>query len=92
MGKTFNEVELDRIIEMAWEDRTPFDAIYLQFQLKEDEVKQLMKKNLKFKSYILWRKRVESCQTKHAKKRLEDINRFKCSRQRVISQNKVSKR
>ena len=61
--------EIDRIIEMAWEDRTPFDAIQLQFGLSEAEVKQLMKRELKFKSYVLWRERVENCQTKHSKKR-----------------------
>ena len=43
-----SESNIDRIIEMSWEDRTPFDAIFLQFQLREDEVKKLMKKELKF--------------------------------------------
>ena len=84
--------EIDRIIEMAWEDRTPFDAIFNQFGLREDEVKALMKKKLNLKSYQNWRKRVEWCKTKHAKKRIEEIKRFKCNRQRVISQNKISKR
>ena len=73
----FSDEDINRIIEMAWEDRTPFDAITFQFGLKEDEVKALMKKNLKFSSYKLWRKRVENCQTKHAKKRVSTINRFK---------------
>ncbi|PAM93199.1 TIGR03643 family protein [Flavobacterium sp. IR1] len=88
----FSTLELDRIIEMAWEDRTTFDAIRFQFNLSEADVKALMKKELKFSSYKLWRKRVENCKTKHAAKRLSEIDRFKCSRQRAISNNKISKR
>jgi uncharacterized protein (TIGR03643 family) len=88
----FSEDEINRIIEMAWEDRTPFDAITFQFGLKEDDVKALMKKTLKFSSYKLWRKRVESCQTKHLKKRISEINRFKSKAQRTITSNKISKR
>ncbi len=84
--------DIDRIIEMAWEDRTPFDAIEYQFGLREDEVKALMKSQLKFSSYKLWRRRVETCSTKHAKTRLPEINRFKCTMQRDISFNKISKR
>lgn len=86
------DAHTDRIIEMAWEDRTPFEAIHYQFGLSEDNVKALMKKTLKFSSYTLWRNRVENCHTKHAKKRNADINRFKCNRQRAISSNKISKR
>lgn len=89
---SFSALELDRIIEMAWEDRTTFDAIKFQFNLSEADVKALMKKELKFSSYKLWRKRVENCNTKHAAKRPAEIARFKCSRQRVISNNKISKR
>jgi uncharacterized protein (TIGR03643 family) len=85
-------VAIDRIIEMAWEDRTPFDAIQFQFGLAESDVKALMKKELKFSSYKLWRKRVENCKTKHLAKRLEGIDRFKCKLQRAISNNKISKR
>jgi len=84
--------EIDRVIEMAWEDRTPFDAIFSQFGLREADVKALMKKELKFSSYRLWRERVESCSTKHAKKRVEGIDRFKCNLQRSITNNKISKR
>ncbi len=85
-------IQIDRIIEMAWEDRTPFEAIEFQFGLKEADVKVLMQQQLKFNSYILWRKRVENCQTKHAKMRSQEIGRFRCNRQRAISQNKISKR
>ena len=90
--KEFNEVDTDRIIEMAWEDRTPFDAIKFQFGLGEDDVKHLMKTKLKFKSYILWRERVESCKTKHTSKRNDNINRFKSASQKQITNNKISKR
>ncbi len=84
---------LDRIIEMAWEDRTPFEAIEFQFGLPEKEVIKLMRKELKRSSFNLWRKRVNSgVSKKHAKKRSAAIGRFKCSRQRAISNNKISKR
>jgi uncharacterized protein (TIGR03643 family) len=86
------EIQIDRIIEMAWEDRTPFDAIKFQFGLAEADVKALMKRELKFSSYKLWRERVENCKTKHSKTRVEGIDRFKCSLQRNISNNKISKR
>jgi uncharacterized protein (TIGR03643 family) len=89
---TLSEVEIDRIIEMAWEDRTTFDAIKTQFGLSEAEVKKLMKKELKFSSYKLWRERVENCKTKHAKTRNPEIDRFKCNLQRTITHNKISKR
>ncbi len=81
---------IDRIIEMAWEDRTPFEAIRVQFGLKEDEVRSLMKKQLRFKSYILWRKRVENGNAKHKAKRNPEIERFKANRQRSISGNKIT--
>jgi uncharacterized protein (TIGR03643 family) len=87
-----DDIAIDRIIEMAWEDRTPFDAIKFQFGLAEADVKALMKKELKFSSYKLWRKRVENCKTKHIAKRAEGIDRFKCKLQRAISNNKMSKR
>ena len=84
--------DINRVIEMAWEDRTPFDAIKFQFGLLEADVKALMKKELKFSSYKLWRERVENCKTKHAKKRINGIDRFKCNLQRSITNNKISKR
>jgi uncharacterized protein (TIGR03643 family) len=88
----FSMVELDRMIEMAWEDRTTFDAIKFQFNLTEADVKALMKKELKFSSYRLWRERVEYCKTKHLSRRIEGIDRFKSSSQRSIFNNKISKR
>lgn len=89
----FTERELDRIIEMAWEDRTPFEAIEFQFKIPEKDVIRLMRSNLKESSFKRWRKRVNSgVSQKHLKKRNPEINRFKCSRQRAISGNKISKR
>jgi uncharacterized protein (TIGR03643 family) len=90
--ENLSDIQIDRIIEMAWEDRTPFDAIKFQFGLTEADVKALMKKELKFSSYKLWRERVENCKTKHVSKRVEGIDRFKCKLQRAISNNKISKR
>lgn len=92
LTEEFSLIEIDRIIEMAWEDRTPFDAIKFQFGINEAEVKILMRKQLKFSSYKLWRTRVENGKTKHTKKRIKGIERFKCSLQRVITLNKTSKR
>jgi len=87
------QLDTDRIIEMAWEDRTPFEAIELQFNLSESEVIGLMRKELKRSSFNLWRKRVNSgVSQKHAKIRSENMIRFKCSLQRTISMNKISKR
>ncbi|HLO82261.1 MAG TPA: TIGR03643 family protein [Chitinophagaceae bacterium] len=85
--------DTDRIIEMAWEDRTPFEAIHAQFGISEAEVITLMRRSLKRSSFNLWRKRVNSgVSQKHLAKRDPDIRRFKCSRQRAISMNKISKR
>jgi len=93
MSKDFTERELDRIIEMAWEDRTPFEAIEFQFGLHEKEVIKVMRGHLKRRSFNLWRKRVNSgVSQKHLKKRNSEIDRFKCSRQKNISGNKISKR
>jgi uncharacterized protein (TIGR03643 family) len=87
------EREIDRVIEMAWEDRTPFEAIEFQFGLPEAEVIKLMRSELKQRSFKNWRKRVNSgVSQKHLKKRSVDVTRFKCSRQRSISNNKISKR
>ena len=90
---TLSIVDTDRIIEMAWEDRTPFEAIEFQFALSEMEVVSLMRKNLKRSSFNLWRKRTHSgVSQKHLAKRNPDITRFKCTLQKSISMNKISKR
>ena len=89
----FTEQELDRIIEMAWEDRTPFEAISFQFDLPEKEVIKIMRSNLKNSSFKRWRKRVNSgVSQKHLYKRSSEVTLFKCSRQKAISGNKISKR
>jgi len=93
MKKEFNLEQIDRIIEMAWEDRTPFEAIEFQFGITESEVIEVMRTELKPSSFRLWRKRVNSgVSQKHLMKRSSEIDRFKCSRQRTISHNKISKR
>lgn len=88
----FTPEDKDRIIEMAWEDRTPFEAIELQFGLKEKEVITFMRANSKASSFRMWRKRMARRSTKHLALRNQNVNRFKCSRQRSISVNKISKR
>lgn len=84
--------QIDRIIEMAWEDRTPFEAITYQFQLSEQEVIELMRKEMKQSSFKMWRKRVQGRATKHQKLRVFIKGRFKCSRQKQITHNSISKR
>ncbi len=79
---------LNRIIEMAWEDRTPFDIIYKEFDINQNELERLMRNNLKPSSFKLWRKRVSGRKTKHIAKRNNQIDRHKCDRQGKL----VSKR
>mgnify|MGYP001376704297 FL=1 len=74
---SLTKFDINRIIEMAWEDRTTFDSIKYQFGLKEQDVKELMRKNLKPSSYKLWRKRVYGRKTKHLSKRNFVIGRHK---------------
>jgi uncharacterized protein (TIGR03643 family) len=92
MPNNLTEIEMDRVIEMAWEDRTSFEAIQFQFGLSEMETKALMRSQLKRKSYELWRKRVTNRKTKHEKLRNFTEGRFKCKLQRQITNNKISKR
>lgn len=85
MVHNLSEEVIDRVIEMAWEDRTPFEAILFQFNMNEKEVIQLMRKTLKPSSFRLWRKRVNSgVSKKHLKKRNPEIQRFKSSMQRQV--------
>ncbi len=87
-----DDQDVDRIIEMAWEDRTPFDAIAFQFSLPEKEVIALMRQEMKKSSFKMWRARVQGRSTKHAKKRTFSEGRHKCSRQKQITHNKIAKR
>ena len=96
MGKNkfenLSDRDINRIIEMAWEDRTTFDAIKSQFSISEKEVIMLMQRELKLSSWKMWRTRVQGRKTKHQKLRNFAEGRHKCSRQRSISMNKISKR
>jgi uncharacterized protein (TIGR03643 family) len=74
--------DIDRVIQMAWEDRTSFDAIQTQFALNEAEVIKLMRAELKRSSFEMWRKRVTGRKTKHAAQRPAEVTRFKSSDQK----------
>lgn len=76
-----NQEQRSRIIEMAWEDRTPFEAIEHNFKLSESQVIRLMRTSLKPSSFKLWRKRVSGRKTKHLKLRSEKVSRFRCPTQ-----------
>ena len=78
----FTQAQTDRIIQMAWEDRTTFDAINEQFGLQPGEVIKLMRANLKTSSFKLWRKRTDGRNTKHLAKRNFTVGRHKCPDQR----------
>ena len=75
-------IDIDRVIEMCWEDRTPFESIQHQFGLKEEDAIKIMRNNLKPKSFKVWRKRVSGRKTKH--KELNDSTRFKSTHKRKL--------
>jgi uncharacterized protein (TIGR03643 family) len=75
-----SEREIDRIIEMAWEDRTPFEAIFFQFGIKENEVRKIMRTHMKESSFKMWRERVKGRKTKHGK--TNTSTRFKSKNQK----------
>ena len=79
--KNFTESELSRIVEMAWEDRTPFEAIERSFSLNEAAVIRVMRKQIKPSSFRLWRQRVTSRKTKHLMLRSPDVSRGYCATQ-----------
>jgi uncharacterized protein (TIGR03643 family) len=84
--------DVNRIIEMAWEDRTPFEAIEMQFGLTEAQVITMMRREMKPSSWRMWRKRVQGRSTKHLNKRSFAEGKHRSSMQRQISNNKISKR
>jgi uncharacterized protein (TIGR03643 family) len=84
--------EIDRVVEMAWEDRTPFEAIQAQFGLSERDVIDLMRREMKASSFRMWRARVQGRATKHLAKRGFVEGPHKSAMQRSISGNKISKR
>lgn len=94
IAKKYNltERDIDRIVEMAWEDRTPFEAIEAQFGLAEDEVIKLMKQEMHLRNWKKWRARVQGRKTKHARLRDDDVSRFKSKMQRRIAGNRISKK
>ena len=75
-------IDIDRLIEMCWEDRTPFEAIEYQFGLKEEDAIKIMRNNLKSKSFKVWRKRVSGRKTKHMG--LNQSTRFKSTHKRKL--------
>lgn len=77
----YSKDDISRIIEMAWEDRTPFEAIEHQFGLKESYVREIMRRELKASSFKMWRKRVSGRKTKHLSLRSKEVNRFKSKNQ-----------
>jgi len=79
LEETITAADLDRIVEMAWEDRTSFDTIYDQFGISEAEVIKIMRKSMKRSSFLMWRKRVSGRKTKHAK--TSEAQRFRCRQQ-----------
>ncbi|MEI7586029.1 TIGR03643 family protein [Runella sp.] len=87
-----SDQDIDRILQMAWEDRTPFEAIETQFGLPEKEVIALMRSQMKRSSFEMWRKRMNGRTTKHKSLRDNTVERFHCSQQRSISLNKIAKR
>ena len=84
--------DIDRIIEMAWEDRTPFEVIEAQFGLAEAEVIKLMRREMKASSWRMWRERVQGRATKHRVKKTVDDARFKSTLQKNVTFNKILKR
>lgn len=83
--QSFSAEEIDRIVEMAWEDRTPFDAIEAQFGLKEKDVIKIMRKEMKASSFRMWRKRMNERSTKHNAMRREDAQRFRSPMQKPLT-------
>ncbi len=77
--KTLTDIDIDRIVEMAWEDRTTFDTIYDQFGISEPEVIKIMRKSMKRSSFLMWRERVSGRKTKHAT--TSEAHRFRCGEQ-----------
>ena len=79
LAPIFNESDVSRIIEMAWEDRTAFEAIQYQFGLNQDGVIKLMRSQLKLSSFKLWRERTHDQKTKHLKLRSPEVTRHKAN-------------
>ena len=72
----FKEEDINRLIEMAWQDRTTFDTIFELYGLTQNQVQKKMRTLIKKSSFIMWRKRVQNKATKHKKKVLHKVTRF----------------
>lgn len=83
--KTLTATDIDRIVEMAWEDRTTFDTIYDQFGISEAQVIKIMRKSMKRSSFLMWRERVSGRKTKHAA--TSAAQRFRCKEQEKPKQS-----
>jgi uncharacterized protein (TIGR03643 family) len=81
-GLSLSAADISRIIEMAWEDRTPFEAIEAQFGLNESAVVRLMRSEMKASSFKMWRKRMNARTTKHAALREASVTRHRASHTR----------
>ena len=79
--KKFSAADTSRIIEMAWEDRTSLDAILRVYGLNESNLKLLMKKELKPRSYTLWRERMKNSNLRHESLRPDSVTRAYCPQQ-----------
>ena len=90
--KELTPQEIDRVVEIAWEDRTTFNAIKAQFHLSERETIEIMRKEMKRSSFEMWHERVKNRKTKHQQLSSVDDFRHKCTLQKQISHNKISKR
>ncbi len=88
-SSTITTADIDRIVEMAWEDRTTFDTIYEQFGILEAEVIKIMRKSMKRSSFLMWRERVQGRKTKHAK--TSEAQRFCCDRQSKPKERRKSR-
>lgn len=88
----FDDRQVDRIISMAWEDRTTFEAIEYQFGLSEKQVIKFMQEQLHPRNWRKWRARVQGRKTKHEKLRADSVKRFKSKAQRAITGNRISKK
>lgn len=86
--KDLTSEDIDRIVEMGWEDRTTFDAIFRQFGMTEKQTINIMRREMKPSSFRMWRKRVQGRKTKHEALKKDDVKRFKSTRQKTISLNK----
>ena len=79
MQNQLTQADSSRIVEMAWEDRTPFEAIEHQFGLSESEVIKLMRSEVTKGAFRRWRARVSGRKTKHRKLRPQEVTRHQSS-------------